>query len=73
MMTLDDVAAVMRERFTEAASKGRRAVEITAEEWNAMAEGIYLADKLEAFLANPSDDALAAEAAALIRRVRSGR
>lgn len=69
-MTLDHVAAVMRSRFTDSAG---RPVMITAEEWHAMACGIYLADKLEAFLANPADDALAAEAAQLIRDVRSGR
>ena len=69
-MTLDDVAAQMRERFT--ASRGAP-VTITAEEWDAMAAGIYLADKLEAFLATPADDTLSAKAAELIRRVRSGR
>ena len=69
-MTLDDVAAQMRARFSD--SRGAP-VTITAEEWNAMAAGIYLADKLEAFLATPADDALAAEAAALIRATRSGR
>ncbi len=69
-MTLDYVAAQMRERFTE--SRGAP-VTITAEEWNAMAAGIYLADALEAFLANPSDDLLAAEAANIIKRVRVGR
>lgn len=67
---MDDVAALMRERFT---SSGGGPVALTAEEWNALAQGIYVADKLEAFLANPSDDRLAADAASLIRRVRSGR
>ena len=69
-MTLDYVAAQMRARFTD--SRGAP-VTITAEEWNAMAAGIYLADALQAFLANPSDDALAASAADLIRRTRAGR
>ena len=69
-MTLDDVAAEMRQRFTD--SKGAP-VFITADEWNAMGQGVFIADKLEAFLANPSDNALAASAAALIRQVRSGR
>ena len=71
-MTLDDVAALMRERFTEKARTGKPVV-ISEDEWNAMAEGVYIADHLEAFLADPSNDALAEKAATLIRRVRSGR
>jgi len=69
-MTLDDVAANMRLRFTE--SKGEP-VQITAEEWNAMAQAVYIADHLEWFLADPNNDELAQRAAALIRKVRSGR
>lgn len=43
-MTLDDVAAAMRARFTE--SRGAP-VQITAEEWDTMAVGVYLRDALE--------------------------
>ena len=67
-MTLDYVAAQMRERFTE--SRGAP-VMITAEEWNAMSAGISIADLLEALLANPSD--ATAAGVGVLQRTRAGR
>ena len=48
-MTIDVVVAQMRERFTK--SQGA-SVSITADEWNAMAQAIYLRDALESLLAD---------------------
>lgn len=74
VLSLDDVASHMRERFTPVdATKPVQVATITADEWNVLAQGINVADHLEAFLLNPTDDALAAQAAALIRHVRKGR
>ena len=72
-MTLDDVAEIMRERFTE--SKGAP-VTLTAEEWNAMASGIRFADELERLVewqARCLDGESVALARALIKSARSGR
>ncbi len=43
-MTLDDVAAGMRDRFTEAARQGRSEVVLTRSEWDTLASVIYLRD-----------------------------
>lgn len=51
MLSLDDVAATMRERFTE--SRGAP-VTLTAEEWNAMARGIYARDCVRNLLDDPA-------------------
>lgn len=50
-MTLDDVAAAMRERFTE--SRGAP-VALTAEEWNAMARGISARDCVRNLIDDPA-------------------
>ena len=70
-MTIDDVAAEMRARFTT--SQGGP-VTITAEEWNTLAQVIYFCDALEGAL--PTMDGTgktAGRARDLIAKVRSGR
>ena len=67
--TLDDICAIMRDRFTES---GGRAVLITADEWNALAQAVSLADELEALVADRKDDQVT-RAKQLIRETRSGR
>ena len=69
--TLDEIAAIMRDRFTAAASSGKP-VYITGDEWNAMAQGVYLADELERLVGDRKDgDALKAKA--LLKATRTGR
>ena len=70
-LTFDDVAAEMRDRFT--ASQGQP-VTITAEEWNALAQAVKVADALEvAHDALPVGHPAKDRAAAVILTVRSGR
>ena len=52
-MTIDDVAAAMRERFTT--SRGAP-VQLTAEEWNTLAGVIYLRDAMELIALAPDLD-----------------
>lgn len=61
-MTLDDVATAMRQRFTDAAAKGQTSVLLTAEEWNVLAQGIYLRDALQNVRAHPTDATVLADA-----------
>ena len=71
-MTIDDVAAEMRARFTT--SQGGP-VTITAEEWNTLAQVIYFCDRLEEALPTMVEGTgkTAGRARDLIAKVRSGR
>lgn len=65
-MTLDEVCATMRQRFTEAVALGKHEVTITEAEWNAMAEGVTLRDTLELVLDRPADAKVATDAAGVL-------
>jgi hypothetical protein len=64
-MTLDDLAAEMRKRFTE--SKGA-AVSLTAEEWTVLADAIYLRDALVEITAAPESASAKAKVAKVLAR-----
>lgn len=68
-MTIDDVAAAMRERFTE--SQGAP-VTLTAEEWNVLAQVVAFCDGLETVLPTLGQR-VEREARDLLVKARSGR
>ncbi|HJQ65352.1 MAG TPA: hypothetical protein VJ816_03190 [Gemmatimonadales bacterium] len=71
-MTLDDLAAEMRRKFT--ASNGEP-VTLTAEEWTVMADAIHLRDALVELTKAPENERTKRKVAALLAkhgRVRGG-
>lgn len=64
-MTLDDVAATMRQRFTD--SHGAP-VSLTAEEWDTLADAIYLRDALVEISASPESESAKTKAARMVAK-----
>lgn len=67
-MTLDDVVATMRDRFTAAhGTPAAGMATITAEEWNVLASLVYLRDAMQSVVADPSARSLGDAQQALMR------